>query len=107
MPTIKVAPAATTTDALSNVKFNVIPPGGAVLNVWGSGANNGDTFGLSIGDRDLVVNGTELNLESNADVVDTARDQILFDEVVGPGQLFMPVTVTAECQIQIHIRYLG
>jgi len=105
MPSIR-NDAVTSTDALANVKFNTIPPGGAILNMWISGANNGDTFGLSIGDRDLIVNGSECNLEANADCVDSARDQVLFDEVVGPGQLFFPVTATAEVQYLIHIRYL-
>jgi len=61
---------------------------------------------LSIGDRDIVVNGTEMNIEVAADVIDTDRDQCVFNEVVGPGQLFLPVTVTTEAQFLIHIRYL-
>lgn len=105
MPSIRFG-TTTTTDALSNRKFNVIPPQGAILNVWGSSVTNGDTFGLSIGDRDLVVNGTELNIEVAADVIDLSRDQLVINEVVGPGQLFMPVTVTTEAQFFIHIRYL-
>jgi len=106
MPTIRVAPAATTTDALANVKFNVIPGGGAIVNMWAASVTNGDTFGLSIGDRDIVVNGTELNIEVAADCIDVSRDQVVFNEVVGPGQLFLPVTLTTEAQFLIHIRYL-
>jgi len=106
MPSIKVVPQATTTDALATKKFNVIPPGGAILNLWASGATAGDSLGLAIGDRDLIVQGTEVNLESNTDVCDTARDQLLFNEVIGPGQLYMPCTLTTEMQILIHLRYL-
>jgi hypothetical protein len=106
MPTIRTAVTATTPDALANIKFNVIPPQGAVLNLWCSGVTNGDTMGLSIGDRDIVVQGTEMNIEVAADSIDINRDQMVFNEVVGPGQLYMPVAVTTEAQFLIHIRYL-
>jgi len=105
MPSIRFG-TTTSTDALANRKFNIVPPGGAILNMWASSVTNGDTFGLSIGDRDIVVNGTEMNIEASADVIDTDRDQCVFNEVVGPGQLFLPVTVTTEAQFLIHIRYL-
>lgn len=106
MPTIRQAATATSSDILSNVKFSVVPARGAILNLWGSSATNGDTFGLSIGDRDLIVNGTELNVEASADVIDTDRDQLLFNELVGTGQLFLPVTITTEIQFMLHLRYL-
>jgi len=105
MPTIRFG-TTTTTDALANRKFNIIPQGGAIVNIWCSGVTNGDTFGLSIGDRDVVVNGTEMNIESAADVIAVNIDQMVFNEVVGPGQLFLPVTVTTEAQFLIHLRYL-
>lgn len=107
MPTIRTAVTAATTDALSNVKFADIPASGALINVWASSATNGDTFGLSIGDRDIVVQGTELNVEASADVIDTDRDQVVFNEAVPGGHLYLPVgAVTAEAQFLIHIRYL-
>lgn len=105
MPTVRFG-TATSTDALANRKFNIVPQGGAIVNLWASSVTNGDTFGLSIGDRDIVVNGTEMNIEIAADVIDIARDQMVFNEVVGPGQLFLPVTVTTEAQFILHIRYL-
>lgn len=106
MPTIRTAPTATNADVLSNLKFSVIPARGAILNLWASSATNGDTFGLSIGDRDIIVNGTELNVEASADVIDTDRDQMVFNEIIGGGQLFLPVTLTTEAQFLIHLRYL-
>jgi hypothetical protein len=105
MPTLRFG-TPTTTDALANRKFNIVPPGGAIVNVWASSVTNGDTFGLSIGDRDILVNGTEVNIEVSADVIDVQRDQMVFNEVVGPGQLFLPVTCTTEAQFLIHLRYL-
>lgn len=107
MPTIKGSAGATTTDALSQTKFNVIPSGGAIVNMWIACAANGGTFGLSIGDRDIVVQGTEANVEVAADVIDVARDQVVFNEVVGSGQLFLPIgNAGTETQYMIHIRYL-
>ena len=106
MPSIRQPVNATTTNALQGVKFAVIPPGGAVLNMWAASATNGDSFGLSIGNQDIVVQGTEMNVEASADVIDTDRDQVVFNEVVPGGELFLPVTLTTEAQFLIHIRYL-
>lgn len=106
MPTIRFG-SATNPDALSNLKFSVVPARGAILNVWVSSVTNGDTWGISVGDRDLVVNGTECNIEGSADVVNVDVDQMVFDEVLRTGgQLFMPVTVTTELQAILALRYL-
>lgn len=106
MPTIRPAGVgATTPDALSNIKFSVVPFGGALLNSWVASVTSGDTFGISIGDRDLIVNGSECNIEVSADVIDIARDQVLFNELIGGGQLFMPVTLTTELQFLHQLRY--
>lgn len=108
MPTIKPAGGGTSADALANVKFSVVPAGGAIINMWISGATAADSFGLSIGDRDIIVNGSECNIEIAADVIDVSRDQVVFDEVLlTGGQLYLPVTATAEVQFMMHLRYLG
>jgi len=91
---------------MANRKFNVIPPGGAVLNLWTAGVTGTDSFGLSIGDRDVMVDGSLISIEVSADVIDNSRDQVVFNEVVGPGQVFLPVTVSTEAQFLIHLRYL-
>jgi len=107
MPTIRIAPTAVTNDALQGETFQVIPDSGAVVNMWGSSVNNGDTFGFLIGDRTIVPQGTEMNVEAAADVIDVSRDQLVFNEVVPGGALHLPVgAVTAEAQFLIHIRYL-
>lgn len=106
MPALRFRVSATTTDALANRKFSVIPAGGAIINLFIACVTATDTFGFSIGDRDLMVNGSSMNIEVSADVVDNDRDQVLFNEIVAGGQLFMPFTVTTEAQTLIHIRYL-
>ncbi len=105
MPSLRFD-SATNADALSNLKFSVVPIGGAVLNLFAACATAADTFGLSIGDRDLMVVGSELNIEISADVVDVARDQLLFNELVSGGQLFLPTTSTTEIQVLLNLRYL-
>ncbi len=106
MPTIKPAGGGTSTDALSNLKFSVVPLGGAMLNFWASGATAADTVGLSIGDRDILVAGSECNIELSADVITVDRDQIVFNEPVSAGQLFLPIVATAEVQFLISLFYL-
>lgn len=105
MPSLRFD-SATNTDALSNRKFSVVPAGGAILNLWASGATAADTFGISIGDRDIMVTGSEMNIEGAVDVVDVQRDQLVFNELIGGGQLFLPLTATAEEQFLMHLRYL-
>ena len=53
-----------------------------------------------------MVDGSLISIEISADVIDTSRDQVVFNEVIGGGQLFLPVTVTTEAQFLIHLRYL-
>jgi len=105
MPTIRVI-SASSADALSNAKFADIPATGAIINMWGASDDVGDTFGFSVGDRDLINAGTEINLESGVDVIDIQRDQLLFNEVVGGGHMFLPIVATAEAQFLIAIRFL-
>jgi hypothetical protein len=105
MPALRFRVSATTTDAMANRKFNVLPAVGTIMNLWASCVTATDTFGLSIGDRDILVNGSSMNIEASADVVDTDRDQLVFNELCGGGQLFLPVTVTTEAQFLIILRY--
>ena len=106
MPGLRFRVSSTTTDAMANRKFNVIPAGGAILNLWGAGVTGTDSFGLSVGDRDIMVDGSLLSIEISADVLDNGRDQLIFNEEVDGGQVFLPVTVTTEAQFLMHIRYL-
>ncbi len=107
MPSIKPPGGGTSTDALANIKFAVVPLGGAILNFWASGATAADVVGLSIGARDMLVAGSEVNIEVSADRISLDIDQLLFNEPVEAGQLFLPVTATAEVQFLIALAYLG
>lgn len=105
MPTLRYRQAATTTDSLANRKFSVIPAVGAILNLWASCVTATDTFGLSVGDRDIMVNGSVCNIEASTTVVDIDRDQLVINELIGAGQMFLPITVTTAMNILIHLRY--
>lgn len=107
MPSIKPPGGGTSTDALANIKFAVIPLGGAILNFWASGATAADSVGLSIGARDMLVAGSECNIETSADRIALNVDQLLFNEPVEAGQLFLPVVATSEVQFLIALAYLG
>jgi len=106
MPSIRFIVPATTTDAMANRKFNVIPAGGAIMNVWATGVTVTDTFGLSVGDRDIIVGGSVTNVTSSAGVCDVDRDQVIFNEEVDGGQIFLPCTLTTDMNFLIHLRYL-
>lgn len=107
MPSLRFRVSATTADALATRKFSVIPAGGALLNLWASCVTTTDTFGLSIGSTELMVNGSLMNIEVAADVIDSDRDHLVINELIPAGQLFLPVTVTTEAQFLLVLRYLG
>jgi len=104
MPSIKTL-SATSADAFSNLKFADIPATGAIINMWAAGATAADTIALSVGDRDILV-ASECNIEASADRVSVDTDQLIFNEVVGGGHIFVPIVATAEVQVLVAIRYL-
>jgi len=106
MPSIKPPGGGTSADALLGLQFSVVPLGGAVLNFWASGATAADTVGLSIGDKVILVAGSECNIELSADVITVDRDQLIFNEPTPAGQLLLPVVATAEVQFLISLLYV-
>lgn len=104
MPAIKVVNQADATNAANGLKFEDIPPGGALVSLYASCVTAGDTIGLSVGSEDFLVD-AEPNIEISADVVDTDRDQILFQEPVPEGKLFIPVDVTTAMNWLLVLEY--
>lgn len=107
MPTVRVQVSTSTANSLSTNKFRIIPAAGALLSMWIASVTATDNFGLAIGNQDIVPQGTLINVESAADVIDTDRDQVVFQEPVPGGELFAPVNVTTQAQFLLAIRYLG
>lgn len=104
MPSIKLVNVATTPNAVNGLNFEDIPPGGALLSLYASCVTATDTIGLKVGSEDFLVNGSP-NVESAADVVDTDRDQILYQEPVPQGKLFVPITATTAVNALIVLEY--
>lgn len=108
MPTIRLRSTATTDDALQGIKFSDIPAQGAIINGYFACGTAGDTMGLSLGNTDIVVQGTRPNVEVRAGAIIVPDDQLVFSEIVAGGHLYLPIgAVTAELLTMIQVRYLG
>lgn len=106
MPMIRKRVAATTANAIATEQNRFIGGGGAIVQMFAAGVTNSDDVGLLINTRQIVPPGTDINIEASADVIDSDRDQILFNELVEPGELSVPCTVTTELQFLIMIKPL-
>lgn len=105
MASRRLGVTAVTNDALADQDIRtVLQP--SVVNLWASSVTNGDQIGLRL-DRTIILDDGECNIESSADVIDTDRDQLVFNTVVGPGRLRVPVpTLTTELQFIISVEPL-
>jgi len=104
VPGIKII-SGTTADANNGRTFSDIGPRGAILSLWASGDDAGDTIALTVGDKQILV-ASEVNIENSADVIAVDRDQLLFNEIVPGGHIFIPIVATSEVQFLLSIRYL-
>jgi len=98
--------AATTNDALSDQDIReILEP--SVVNLWASAVTVTDTIGLRL-DKTIVMDDGTANVSSAAvGMVDTDRDQLVFDTVLGPGTLRLPCTVTAALIFLISVEPVG
>lgn len=85
--------SATTNDALSDQDIRtVLAP--SVVNLWASTVTVTDTIGLRL-DKTIIMDDGTANVSAAAvGMVDTDRDQLVFNSIVGPGELRLPITVT-------------
>lgn len=75
----------------------------STVNMWASCVTNGDQIGLLLNRTEIMPSG-EANIEASADVIDTDRDQLVFNSIVGAGQLRVPVpAVTTEIQFLLSV----
>lgn len=85
--------SATTSDALSDQDIREVEVP-SIVNLFASSVTVTDTIGLRMGKTIIMDDGT-CNVSAAAlGMVDTDRDQLVFNSVVGAGTLRMPVTVT-------------
>ena len=93
---------ATSGDAIANEEIRRVEVP-SLVNLWGSCVTKGDQIGLLL-NRTEIMPSDNINLESSADVIDTNRDQLVFNSVVGRGQLRLPVpAVTTELQVLLSV----
>lgn len=93
MPVIGRQVTAANANVLANLRFtNNSRP--AAVSGWFSSATAGESFSFGVGDV-LVAEDVEMNLESANQVVDTSRDQRLFQELIPPGQMVLSIPAVA------------
>ncbi len=85
--------AASTNDALSAEDIRTVEVA-SVVNLWAGGVTLTDLIGLRL-DKTIIMDDSICNIRAAAISVNLINeDQLVFDSVVGPGLLRVPVTVT-------------
>jgi len=85
--------SATTNDALSDqdIRTVMVP---SIVNLWASAVTVTDTIGLRL-DKTIIMDDGPFNVSAAAlGQVSTNEDQLVFNQLVGPGELRLPITVT-------------
>jgi len=94
--------AATTGDALSDQDIRTVETP-SVVNLWGGGVTLTDNIGLRL-DKTIIMDDGIMNIRAAAiSVVLIDQDGLVFDSVVGPGQLRVPITVTTSAIFHISV----
>jgi hypothetical protein len=102
MASRRLSVAAVTADAIATEEIRRVDVPSRV-NLWASGATAGDQLGLLLNRTEILPSG-DVNIEIAADAIDVSRDQLVFNTVVGRGQLRVPVpVVTAEVQFLLSV----
>jgi len=85
--------SATTTDALQNELIRTVDVP-SLVNLWATSVTVTDTIGLQLDKTTIMAPGT-CNVSAAAlGMVDSGRDQLIFNSVVGQGNLRLQCTVT-------------
>jgi hypothetical protein len=93
MASRRVLVSSTTTDALQNELIKDVDAP-SYVNLFATAVDVDDTIGLSLDKTEIMAPGTANVSAAASGMVDTGRDQLLFNSVVGLGRLRMPVVVT-------------
>ena len=102
MSSRRIDVAVVTNDAISTDEIRRVEVP-SIVNMWASCVSNGDTIGLLLNKTEIMAT-DEMNIEISADVIDTGRDQLIFDTVVGEGQLRVPIgAVVTEVQFLLSV----
>jgi len=93
MASLRALVSATTVDALVNQLIKDVETP-SIVNLWATSVTVTDTVGLSLDKTTIMAPGTANVSAAALGMVDTSRDQLVFNSVVGVGKLRLPVTVT-------------
>lgn len=95
--------SAVTNDALSDQDIRNVDAI-SVVNMWATGVTVTDLIGLRL-DKTIIMDDGLMNVSAAAlGMVDVQRDQLVFDAVVAPGTLRVPVpTVTTSVILLISV----
>lgn len=94
--------AATTNDALSDQDIRTVEAP-SVVNLWGACVTLTDTIGLRL-DKTIILDDSICNIRAAAVSLNHISDDgLVFDSVVGPGTLRVPVTVTTSLIFTISV----
>lgn len=102
MASRRIVRTTTTSDALADEEIRRVEVP-SILNFWAACVTEGDEVGLFL-NRTEILPADNVNVESSSGVVDTSRDQLLFNTRIGRGQLRVPVpAVTTELTFLISV----
>lgn len=101
MASRRIGVAAVTADALSDEDIRLVEVP-SIVNLMVSSVTNGDLCGLRL-NKTIIMDNGEVNTIAG-DIIDADMDRMVFNSVVGPGQLKIPVpTLTTELQFLISV----
>lgn len=92
MPSIRISNAAVQANAVDGLQFQDIPEPGALVTIYASTAVALGTISYSVGTERFLVDAS-INIEQNADEVNTEVDMILDREPVPAGKQFLEVSL--------------
>ena len=90
MPSIRVNNAGVQANAVDGLQFQDIPDGGALVSIYASTAVALGLISYSVGTERFLVD-CGVNVEQNADEVNTNSDMVLDREPVPAGKQFLSV----------------
>ena len=94
MASRRLAIAAVTNDALADQDIRQVEVP-SIVNMWATAETVTDTVGLRL-DKTVIMDDGPANISAVAlGMLDIERDQLVFDSVVGPGTLRLPVASVA------------
>ena len=96
---------ATTNDALADQDIRSVDVP-SVVNLWASCVTLTDTIGLRL-DKTIIMDDGIMNIHAAAlSLVNISDDGLVFDTIVGPGTLRLPITVGTSAIFHISVEPL-